>query len=250
MFHAIGEQHHAHAIVVAHCRHREDGAKLRRQLTLETPNGAEPFGPRQVDGEHDRQLALLDVALDERLAHAGRHVPIDGTHLVAGEVLSTSANSIPCPLKTERYSPLKSEFTSPRAQLDELDLPEDFGRDPDDDALSRFVRLNAAVGIAGRPLGRWGSGIESRRLWWRAQGMPCPRRRLERHRGGLLRFASSRQPDGSWAFDRRQDLATTSSLVTSSASASYVVSTRCRSTSGAMAFTSSGVTNVRPRRNA
>ena len=43
---------------------------------------------------------------------------------------------------------------------------------------------------------------------------------------------------------------TISSLVTSSASASYVVSTRWRSTSGAIAFTSSGVTKARPRRNA
>src|SRR5206468_3127884 len=43
---------------------------------------------------------------------------------------------------------------------------------------------------------------------------------------------------------------TIASLVTSSASASYVVSTRCRSTSGAIAFTSSGVTKLRPRRKA
>src|SRR4029079_10264925 len=43
---------------------------------------------------------------------------------------------------------------------------------------------------------------------------------------------------------------TMSSAVTSSASASYESTTRCRSTSGPMALTSSGVTYPRCRRNA
>ena len=108
----------------------------------------------------------------------------------------TSANSMPCPLNTERYSPVNSEFTRPRVRSSSsLTCAEDLRRR----RRARAGRLGAVTG--------------------RSDG-----------------FASTR--------------VTMSSLVTSSASASYVGSTRWRSTSGAIALTSSGVTNARPRRNA
>ena len=50
--------------------------------------GGESARAGEIDGEHDGELALFDEALDERLARAGGHVPVDGAHVVARLVLA------------------------------------------------------------------------------------------------------------------------------------------------------------------
>ena len=89
---------------------------------------AEPLRAREVDGEHDRELALLDVALHERPPHARRDVPVDRAHLVAGLVLAHLGELHPLPLEHGAVLAGEERVHEPaRAELDELDLPEDFG---------------------------------------------------------------------------------------------------------------------------
>ena len=49
---------------------------------------AELLAAAAIDQQHHGQLAFLDVALDERMAHAGGDVPVDGADVVAGLVLA------------------------------------------------------------------------------------------------------------------------------------------------------------------
>ena len=44
--------------------------------------------PRAIDQQHHGQLALLDVAFDEGMAHAGGDVPVDGANVVAGLIFA------------------------------------------------------------------------------------------------------------------------------------------------------------------
>ena len=83
---AVGEQDQADLVVVADRAQREHRAQLGRNLALEARDAAELTRGAQVDQQHHRQLALLHVLLDERLPHAGRHVPVDRAHVVAGDV--------------------------------------------------------------------------------------------------------------------------------------------------------------------
>src|SRR5205085_7157140 len=49
---------------------------------------AELVAAAAIDRQDDGQFALLDEALDERVAHAGGDVPVDGADVVAGLVLA------------------------------------------------------------------------------------------------------------------------------------------------------------------
>jgi hypothetical protein len=95
----IGEEQCSDAIIVAHGGHCQDGGELRGQLALEATPRAEAFGAREVDDQHHGQLALLDVALHERAAHARRDVPVDDADLVAGLVLAHLGELHPLPLE-------------------------------------------------------------------------------------------------------------------------------------------------------
>ena len=86
MLDAAPHQQERHAVVVPLRRESQHRAQLGRQLALLDARGAEAHRARHVHHQHHRELALLDEALDERLAEAGRHVPVDVAHLVPGDV--------------------------------------------------------------------------------------------------------------------------------------------------------------------
>jgi hypothetical protein len=73
----------ADAILAALRDERQQRAERRGDLALRPLPGAEVHRQARVDEEHERELALLDVGLDERLAGLGRAVPIDRPHVVA-----------------------------------------------------------------------------------------------------------------------------------------------------------------------
>ena len=126
---AIGEHQAAHAIVVANRRHRQHRRQLGRDFALEAASRAEPLGARHVDGEHHRQLALLDVALHVRPLHARRHVPVDAPHFVAGLVLAHLGELHSLPLEHRAvFAGEQRVHQAARAQLEQLDLTQDFRR--------------------------------------------------------------------------------------------------------------------------
>ena len=85
---AVREQHRAHAVVVEHRRERQHRRQLDRVVALEDEVGAERLRARDVHGQQQREVALLDELLDVERAHARGHVPVDGAHVVAGLVLA------------------------------------------------------------------------------------------------------------------------------------------------------------------
>src|ERR1035437_2011540 len=166
------------------------GGELGGERLLVPLPGAEPARARTIHDQEHRQLALLDVALDEETAHPRAHVPVDRAHFVAGLVFAHLGELHALPL--EHGVVLADEarvHQAARTQLDALDLAQDLRRN----------------GVAFTHLAH--SSL------------------LTPHYG-----------DGTASSTR----ATTWSLVTLSASASYVSRTRWRRTSGAMAFPSSG----------
>ena len=83
---AIGELHQTDAVVVTDGTERENGSQFGGDLALLLSAAAELLAAAAIDGQEDRQLAFLDEALDERMAHARGDVPIDGANVVAGLV--------------------------------------------------------------------------------------------------------------------------------------------------------------------
>ena len=84
--HLVGEDQQADAVVVGGGREAEHGGQLGCQFTLELLHRPEVLRGAGINDQHDRQLALLDVAFHVYLAGAGGHVPVDGADLVAGLV--------------------------------------------------------------------------------------------------------------------------------------------------------------------
>src|SRR5205085_6118867 len=88
MLDVMCEEQRTDPIVVPDRGHREHRGELRGDLALEALARTESLGARQVDGEHHRELALLDVSLDVRPAHARCDVPIDAPNLIARLILA------------------------------------------------------------------------------------------------------------------------------------------------------------------
>ena len=84
----VGEQDQPDLVVVADGAQREQRAQFGRDLGLELGRAAEPPRRAEVDQQHHGQLALLDVALDERMADARGDVPVDRADVVARHVLA------------------------------------------------------------------------------------------------------------------------------------------------------------------
>jgi hypothetical protein len=125
----VGEHHTADAIVVPNRRHREHRGKLGRHLALEATARAESLRPRHVDGEHHRELALLDVPLHVGALHARRHVPIDAPHFVARLILAYlgELHSLPFEHRTV-FAGEERVHEAARAQLEQPDLSQYLGR--------------------------------------------------------------------------------------------------------------------------
>src|SRR6185369_16711938 len=83
----------------------------------------------QIDNEHEGQLALLHEFFDERVVHAGGHIPIDGAHLIPGLILAHLLKVHP--LAFEDAMILASEAFADQAigaQLDLADFLKDLAR--------------------------------------------------------------------------------------------------------------------------
>jgi hypothetical protein len=65
-----------------------DGSHLGGDLVLHFARRAEGARGAHVDQEHDCELALFAVLLDERCAHARGDLPVDVPHVVAGVVFT------------------------------------------------------------------------------------------------------------------------------------------------------------------
>ena len=85
-FHAVGEDEEADFVVVGGGGKSQHRRQFRRQFSLEAIDGAEVAGAAGIHQEHDGQLALFNIAFDERFAHAGGHVPINIADFVANLV--------------------------------------------------------------------------------------------------------------------------------------------------------------------
>ena len=85
---AVGEPQQPDAVVVAGRAQRQQGRQFRGHFTLLLKAAAKVLTAADVDGQHHRQLAFLDEALDERMPHAGGDVPVNSANVVAGLVLA------------------------------------------------------------------------------------------------------------------------------------------------------------------
>src|SRR5690606_12243859 len=123
----VREDEQPDAIVVPDGRQREHGGDLRGQLGLEAAPRAELLRAREVHDEQDRELPLLDVLLDIRMAHPGRDVPIDGADVVALLVRPHLAELHPPAAEDREVSPAEQRVhPAASAQLDQPDLVQDF----------------------------------------------------------------------------------------------------------------------------
>src|SRR4051794_37176759 len=84
----VGELDQADTVVVADGAEGEVRGQLGGHLAFLPGAGAEALAAAAVDGEQDRPLPFFDEAFDERVAHAGGNVPVDGSDVVARLVLA------------------------------------------------------------------------------------------------------------------------------------------------------------------
>jgi hypothetical protein len=80
------EEEQAHLVVVLDRGEGEQRGQLGGGLALGAPARAEVLRRADVHHQEHGQLALLVVALDERDAHPGGHVPVDRADVVARHI--------------------------------------------------------------------------------------------------------------------------------------------------------------------
>src|SRR5687767_1123152 len=213
----VSEQHDAHPVVVSHRRHREYRRELSRELALESPHRSEALRAGEIDSDHHCQLALFDVALHERAAHSRGHVPVDRANLVSGLILAYLGELHS--LTLERAAVFAGEQRvdeAARAKLDELHLAKNLG--------GNAFPYCFAAGIA-----RLRRSLSLALAFRSAKERPSQLLRfLLAARDGVAAAPpaerSAAADHGAATVARMRD--TIASLVTSSASASYVVRTR------------------------
>src|SRR5690606_15228324 len=83
---AAVKQEQADLVAIVDGGQREQRTELDGGLELAAPARAKILRGRYVDEQHHGELALLDEALDVRLAGARGDVPVDRAHVVAGHV--------------------------------------------------------------------------------------------------------------------------------------------------------------------
>ena len=85
--HLVGEEHQAYLVVVAHGGEGQGGAEPGGQIPQGFRKAPEALRGGGVHQEEDRELPLLPEALEVGLSLAGGHVPVNGAHIVPGEIL-------------------------------------------------------------------------------------------------------------------------------------------------------------------
>ncbi len=140
----IGKQNQANLVVVANCREGQHGGNLRRQLPFRLFVRAKQTGAADIHYQHQRQFAFLDEFLDEGMIHAGRHVPINGAHLVTRLILADLVEIHPLPLEHAMVLPSERFTHEPiRANLDLPDFFKYFARNHRLPNLSLTPRFSA-----------------------------------------------------------------------------------------------------------
>ena len=90
---------------------------------------AELVAAARIDEQDHRQLALLDESLDERMADAGGHVPVNGTDVVARLVLAHFFEGDAGALEDAVVLAAQQILDGPaRPELQTADLADDFTR--------------------------------------------------------------------------------------------------------------------------
>src|SRR5688500_13128830 len=208
---AVSEQHDSNTIVVPHRRHCQHRRQLTRKLALEAADCAEALRAGEVDGQHDCQLALLDVPFHERPPHARCDVPVDRADLVSRLVFTHLRELHPLTLE---YTPVftgEERVHQPAgAQLDELYLPQDLRRNSLTNCFTTSGGRMDDGGLCLFPL----AAAEQRPSW--LDGFVATRNRISSAAAPAKGAAPSDHGAGTVARMR----VTIASLVTSSASAS------------------------------
>ena len=83
----IGEEYAAHLVVVLRSREGQHCRNLGDDVLLQAIGCTKRARVAHIDQEHHRQLALLLINLDVGLRRAGRNVPVNIAHIVAGTIL-------------------------------------------------------------------------------------------------------------------------------------------------------------------
>src|SRR5262249_36741230 len=91
----------------------EQRGQFGGDLTLRLSPRAEALAAADIDDEQQRQLALLDEALDERMAHAGGDVPVDAADIVARLVLAHLFECYAAPLEDAAIGPAEQILDGP-----------------------------------------------------------------------------------------------------------------------------------------
>ena len=127
-FHPVGKKHQSGLVVVSKGRKREKGRDLGGPLGLELAPAAEPQGTADVHQKHHRQFAFFDEFFDERMAQAGRHVPVDASNVVAGKVFPNLGELHAPALKGAGIGPGEQiAHQAPGRDFDPADVAKDFG---------------------------------------------------------------------------------------------------------------------------
>src|SRR5262249_40084192 len=106
------------------------GGQHGSRLALLLQERAELAAAAAVEQQQHGQLALLDEALDERVAHAGGDVPVDGADVVAGLVLADLLEGDAGALEDAAVLAAEQVFDGAAGpQLEAADLADDFARE-------------------------------------------------------------------------------------------------------------------------
>ena len=128
VFDVAVKKHQADFVVAADGGKREQRAQFGGGLALGALARAEVLRGGDVGHQHERELAFLDVAFDERRAGAGGDVPIDRAHVVARHI---GADLVELDAGTAKYRHvLAGEYVgngAPGADLNLFDPADDLG---------------------------------------------------------------------------------------------------------------------------
>src|SRR5439155_16424441 len=130
-----------HAVVIGDGAEGEHRGQLGGDLALLLEARAKLLTAADVHRQDDGQFAFLDEALDERMAHAGGHVPVDGADVVAGLVFADLLEGDAAALEGAVVFAAEQILDRPAGlELRAADLADDFAWQLGDDSLGHYDR--------------------------------------------------------------------------------------------------------------